>query len=162
MQLKLDFMNGQCFNFAYTICQVLKKRQSISDLWLTSVLGTRDDDDTINHVCIHCMAKIYDFKKNCFVFLDSQGVHPHTYPKSIAESWQSVELEITGVLEEIDILEYTFDKKGVDSYWADLERANAKINPKVILLSEEYIFENNNLFSEIIFEHEISSLLRLS
>ena len=62
----------------------------------------------------------------------------------------SIEFELTGILEQTNIVEYNFDEAGVFLYWTDLEETNAKIDSTIILLAEQHIFENKSCFGEII------------
>lgn len=149
MQEKINFVNGQCFNFAYAICQMLKNSQCFSELYLAVAMGTRSHEyEDVEKVCIHCMAKVYN--NNYFAYLDAQGLYFDSHLEKVVDIWQSIELELTGFLEEVKIVEYNFwDDYAIQSYWVDLEEAGAQKNSSVIQYAKQYIYDNSNLFQDV-------------
>jgi hypothetical protein len=149
MQPQFNFMRGQCFNFAYAMCQVLQDHQSISSNLLVSATGTRDENQDTEFVCIHCAVKAYHLDSDCFVYLDAQGIHPDDYLECIAEDWQNVEIELGKHSGQVIITSYIFSSEA-DLYWANLENNGAQINLSSIALSKQYILDNTHLYREIL------------
>lgn len=142
-------MNGQCFNFAYAMCQLLKNSQILSELYLVAAVGTRINHGDVEQVCIHCIAKVYSAANKEFICLDARGSHADGYLEEVVDIWQSVEFELTGALEEVDITEYAFfDEHELQSYWIDLEKAGAQENLSVIQYAKQYICNNISLFQD--------------
>lgn len=153
IQQKDDFMNGQCFNFAYAMCQFLEEQSNFSDLCLVAATSTRNNHEHIDQVCIHCVSKIYDSRNNYFVYLDAQGLHRDGYLEKIVEDWKNTELELTGFLEETTITEYIFTSDDeIKLYWNHLREAGAKIDLDILAQARQYILTNKNIFQNILVE----------
>lgn len=149
IQQKDGFMNGQCFNFAYAMCQFLEDRSNFPNLYLVAATSTRNNHEYIDQVCIHCVSKIYDFGNNYFVYLDAQGLHCDGYLEKIVEAWKNTEFELTGFLEETTITEYIFsDENDIKLYWNDLKEAGAKIDLDILAQARQYILRNTNMFQK--------------
>jgi len=143
----INFLNGQCFNFAYALCQEIQGDYCCGDLQLATAIGTRTHHAGFDWVCIHCVVKIKHHDMNQAVHLDVQGVHSDEYLEKIAETWRDVEFEITGVNEEIEIFTYNFDDSHeLAMYWHDLEKAGAQKNLAIIHEAKVHIRKNLVLF----------------
>ena len=84
------------------------------------------------------------------LYLDAQGLYFDSHLEKVVDIWQSIELELTGFLEEVKIVEYNFwDDYAIQSYWVDLEEAGAQKNSSVIQYAKQYIYDNSNLFQDV-------------
>lgn len=150
MKIEAIFNNGQCFNFAYSACEIIRKNKRFSRLSLVAAVTFRGSGEGIEEVCIHCMSKAYDLKKKRFIYLDAQGLHAFEYLDNIVETWQVIELEINGYFEEVNIQEYSFsDNFEVELYWSDLAKTGAELEPDILVRARQYILSNVDIFKDI-------------
>jgi hypothetical protein len=130
-----DFMNGQCFNFAYAICETLRDQACYSNVAINLVLivGERFYLHEPETVCIHCFAQVSQAKDNKVFLIDAQGIHDGSYIEDISEHWQAIEYEIHGYLGEVEFFEYDFNvQEDIESYWQELSLAGAFKDLRII------------------------------
>lgn len=135
-----DFMQGQCFNFAFALVLELEKSDKFSDLKLTTIFGIRYNHDGIEEdICIHCLVKAYCLENGKFLYFDSDGTYANNHPDFVMKDWQDTEYELTKRYGEVYSVEYSCDQAGIAAYWDDLKVAGAEINHSVIVAATKFL-----------------------
>lgn len=151
MSTEVNFNCGQCFNFAYSMCKIIRNNHRFSRLSLVAAASFRGEGEDTEEVCIHCMSKAYDLEKKYFIYLDAQGLHTFEYLEDIVKRWKDVEFELNGYSEEVDIQEYSFsDNFEIESYWSDLAKTGAKPDPDIFVKASQYIHNNADAFRDVL------------
>jgi hypothetical protein len=138
--LNFDFMQGQCFNFAFTLALKLDSSDKFSDLKLATIFGIRYGCDGMEEdVCIHCLVKAYDLRNGKSLYFDSNGIYADNHPDFVIKNWKDTEYELTQRYGEVYSVEYIYDQAGIAAYWDDLKITGAEINYSVIVTATKFL-----------------------